>query len=119
MQILVVDDVSVMRDLLSAVAATAFPDARIETAADLATGLACARGMAPLDLVLLDLGLPGCRGIDALLVFREAFPDAKIVVVSSHDAPDLIAAARAAGATDFLSKRTKAQDMVAALRAAA
>ena len=37
------------------------------------------------DLVLLDLGLPGKFGLDALRNFREVFPETPCVVISGQD----------------------------------
>ena len=103
MKILVVEDHPVVREVLIAVASSAVKGSHVRAVADLESGLEAARA-APVDVVLLDLGLPGCEGIDALKRFREAFAQVVIIVVSSNDDSQVIAAALAAGADGYLPK---------------
>jgi DNA-binding NarL/FixJ family response regulator len=72
--------------------------------------------MARLDMVLLDLGLPDSQGLDGLLCFRADFPQAKIVIVSSQDNPEVIADALDLGASGFIPKRLGIPLMIAALK---
>ena len=58
------------------------------------------------DLVLLDLGLPGKFGLDALRDFRERFPDSPCVVLSGQDEPENVHGAIDIGAMGFISKRS-------------
>ena len=110
MNILVVEDQTVTRELMISVAHAAFPRATVRAAADLA------RSMARLDMVLLDLGLPDSQGLDGLLCFRADFPQAKIVIVSSQDTPELIADALNLGASGFIPKNLGIPGMIAALK---
>jgi DNA-binding NarL/FixJ family response regulator len=118
-KILVVEDQAVTRELMISVARAAFPGATVWSAADLASGLSSAGKMASLDIVLLDLGLPDSEGLDGLLCFRADFPQAKVVIVSSQDAPELIADALDVGASGFISKSQEIPGMVAALKVVA
>jgi DNA-binding NarL/FixJ family response regulator len=86
------------------VAHAAFPEATVQAAANLASALVDARSMAGLDMVLLDLGLPDSEGLDGLWYFRADFPHAKVVIVSSQDAPELITEALDLGASGFIAK---------------
>lgn len=119
MHVLVVDDVTVAREVLRAVACSAIDEAVVCTASSLEEALMVARGMAGLETVLLDLGLPGCEGVDALLRFKAAFPAARIIVVSADDSPGMIADAMRAGASGFVSKRGIPADMFEAIRVVA
>lgn len=56
------------------------------------------------DLVLLDIGLPGIDGIDGLLNVRQRWPQAAILMLSAHDRPELVRQALAKGACGFVSK---------------
>jgi DNA-binding NarL/FixJ family response regulator len=67
-------------------------------------------------MVMLDLGLPGCGGIESLLRFRKSYPDVRVVVVSSEDASTAIRGALAAGAAGFIPKTAGPKVMVNALR---
>jgi DNA-binding NarL/FixJ family response regulator len=117
--ILVVEDQTVTRELMISVAHAAFPGATVRAAADLASALSSARSKAGLDMVLLDLGLPDSQGLNALLRFRTDFPEAKVVIVSSQDDPEVIADALDAGASGFIPKRLGIPVMIAALKVVA
>jgi DNA-binding NarL/FixJ family response regulator len=68
-----------------------------------------------MDVVLLDLGLPGCRGIDALKRFRQAFPQVTIVVISSNEDSQVISDALEAGASGYIPKALTPAGIAAAL----
>lgn len=116
MQVLVVDDVAVTREVLRAVACSAIEDAVVSAASTLEDALAIARGLPKLEVVLLDLGLPGCNGIDALRRFKAAFPAPKIIVVSADDSSGLVADALQAGASGFVPKSEMRAGIPAAIR---
>jgi DNA-binding NarL/FixJ family response regulator len=69
------------------------------------------------DVVLLDCTMPGADAFDALPGLREVAPDARIVLVSGHDAADLRVASRSAGAVGYLTKETPARRLGAELSA--
>lgn len=75
--------------------------ARILEAAHLAQALALPDTV---DLVLLDIGLPGTGGIDGLASLRQRWPAAAIVMLSAHDRPELVRQALDKGASGFVSK---------------
>jgi DNA-binding NarL/FixJ family response regulator len=99
------------------VARSVVPEAQIHAETSLAEALERARELrADLELVLLDLGLPGCAGIEALTRFRVAAPTVRIVVISANEDPATVEAAIQAGAAGYIPKTTMPQQMVAALR---
>ena len=69
------------------------------------------------DLVLLDVRMPGADAFDVLPELRAAAPDARVVLVSGHNAADLRAASRSAGAVGYLTKDTPARYLSAELQA--
>jgi DNA-binding NarL/FixJ family response regulator/class 3 adenylate cyclase len=69
-----------------------------------------------IDLALLDLGLPGMSGVQALERFRAACEDIPVVVLSGHDDADTVKASIAAGAMGFIPKRAKREIMFMALK---
>lgn len=103
MNILVVEDHPMVREVLVAVARYVLRDSEVHAVGDLASALEAARAT-PMDAVLLDLGLPGCKGVDPVRRFKADFPSAAIVVVSSNEDRDVISAALEAGASDYLPK---------------
>lgn len=74
-----------------------------------------ARGAA-VDLVLVDLHMPGVDGMDALSAMRSAFGASAVVVLSSEDDPRVIRKAIEMGASGFVPKSSTPEVMVAALR---
>lgn len=66
--------------------------------------LALAQDVA-LDLVLVNLELPGGNGIEATRALRSRFPRCRVVVMSVNDSAALRGAALEAGAAAFVSKR--------------
>ena len=56
------------------------------------------------DWVLMDLILDNLDGIEACRIITSRYPDARIVMVTSHDSEPLRMAAREAGARDYLLK---------------
>jgi len=115
MNLLIVDDHPIVAEYLRAAASRAMPEAAVRTANRLEDALE-AMHADPADLVLLDLGLPGCGGIESLLRFRGEFPDSRVVVITSEDASVVIRGALAAGAAGFIPKTAGPQLMVNALR---
>ncbi len=69
------------------------------------------------DLVLLDLNLADCRGLQGLRQFREANPDARIAVFSATQDEFVVRQARALGAVGYVGKSSSApmHDMLAGL----
>jgi DNA-binding NarL/FixJ family response regulator len=103
MNILVVEDHPIVREVLVAVASYALRGSQVKAVADLESALEAARAT-PMDAVLLDLGLPGCRGVDSVKRFKAAFPRVVIVVVSSNEDSQVVADALEAGASGYLPK---------------
>lgn len=115
MNVLIVDDHPIVAEYLRGAAGRAVPDAVVRLAGDLETAFESMQD-SPAQMVLLDLGLPGCGGIESLLRFRRAFPEARIVVITSEDERRVIRGALAAGAAGFIPKTAGPQVMINALR---
>jgi DNA-binding NarL/FixJ family response regulator len=113
--VLIVDDHPIVAEYLRGAAGRAIPDAVVRLAGDLEAALESMRD-SPADMVMLDLGLPGCGGIESLVRFRKSYPDARVVIVSSEDGSAAIRGALAAGAVGFIPKTAGPKVMVNALR---
>jgi CheY-like chemotaxis protein len=88
----------------------------VDGAATGASALERARQRVP-DLIVLDLGLPDMDGLQVIAGVRE-FSAVPILVISARDAETAEAAARAAGADDYLTKPFEIGQLVGRVRAA-
>jgi two-component system, NarL family, response regulator NreC len=70
-----------------------------------------------LDILLLDVTLPGRSGIEVLPQLLEAAPGMKVLMLSLHDDPAYVRGALAAGAHGYLLKDAAGEDLVKALHA--
>jgi DNA-binding NarL/FixJ family response regulator len=116
MNILIVEDHPMVREVLGSVAREAFGEPSIDTAGSCAEGVAKLRAAEVLDMVLLDLGLPDSSGLDTLRRFRRARAEAPLVAFSENDDPSCALAAMADGARGYLSKALTRPVISAALR---
>ena len=71
------------------------------------------------DVILLDINLPGINGIECIGKIKALLPDSKIVMLTIVDKPKVIFNALRAGASGYLLKNAKVDDIIAAVRAAA
>lgn len=115
MRALVIDDHPLIHEIMPAVLRRALGEVHVSTEATLESGLERAAAEGP-DLVLLDLGLPGCDGIDAVSRFRLRFPELPFVVLSGNLDRESILGALDAGAMGYIPKTSKPDVMVAALK---
>jgi DNA-binding NarL/FixJ family response regulator len=68
------------------------------------------------DLVLLDLAMPGVRGFSGLLYLRAQFPGIPVIVVSATEEPGVIRRCMEFGASGFLPKTLGVEIMRTAIR---
>ncbi|MBD2212797.1 response regulator transcription factor [Nostoc linckia FACHB-104] len=73
----------------------------------------------PLDVVLLDVGLPGIGGIEACKQIKQRNPQLPVLVLTSHSQKPLIARLIEAGAQGYCLKGVAAEKLVLALRSVA
>ena len=87
-------------------------------AADGAGAIEQAASLRP-DVVVMDLVMPGVDGIDATVRIKASNPDVEVVAITSFVEEARIVAALEAGASGFLLKDAEADELAAAIRAAA
>jgi two-component system nitrate/nitrite response regulator NarL len=116
---LVVTTQSSIHDPLGAVLREAFPGIVVHRQTSLEGALTHVRRTARMDLVLVDLALPGCSRLEALTYLRNKLPPCRIVVLSLLDARAQILSALRAGAAGYLPRGCARNIMIAALRLAA
>ena len=69
-----------------------------------------------LDLILLDLDMPGINGLNAIQTLLSTQPDTPIVMISAHEEISVINKALAKGVKGFIPKTTPAEVTLSALR---
>jgi DNA-binding NarL/FixJ family response regulator len=116
MEVLIVDDDPLLREILAAVVRNAVVGATVVAVKDLEAAFRRLAHFQPPGLALLDLGLPGQAGLDALKRFRWKFSGVPVVVVSANEDPRAIRVALDAGAAGYIPKSTPADVMVEAIR---
>jgi DNA-binding NarL/FixJ family response regulator len=114
--ILIVDDHPLFVEALKLVIQGAFPDALVSEATSLDSARATLEKSRPFDLVLLDLSMPGTRGLDGLIELRSRYPKQPIVVVSALEDPRIIHEVMTCGAAGFISKSTRGSDLGRAIK---
>lgn len=70
------------------------------------------------DVVLMDVRLPDCDGIDGARKIKEISPDARILILTAYSDVDVMARAASAGAAGFIPKETPLADILHAIRTA-
>jgi len=71
----------------------------------------------PVDVVLLDVRMPGLGGLEALEVITKDLPQVRVIMLSMHDEPAYVRRAVELGASGYLLKRTGREELARALRA--
>ncbi len=67
------------------------------------------------DLLMLDLAMPGVEGFSGLLYFRAQHPTVPVVIVSANDDPNVIRRAIGFGASGFIPKTVDMETIAAAI----
>lgn len=70
------------------------------------------------DLLLLDLGLPGCSGLDILRAIRGSKQDIPVIIITARDGMDDKIAGLDLGADDYLVKPFNTKELSARIRCA-
>jgi DNA-binding NarL/FixJ family response regulator len=113
-RVLLVDDDDLMRAGLKAVLSS---DDAIEIVGEAGNGrsaIAEARAQRP-DVVLMDVRMPDLDGISATREVLAVSPEIKIAILTTFEQDDYIFGALNAGASGFLLKRTKPEELIAAI----
>ena len=67
------------------------------------------------DVVVMDVIMPGKNGIDACQEIMELLPDTRVIVLTAATEEDAVIDAVAAGATGYLQKYSRPEELVEAV----
>jgi DNA-binding NarL/FixJ family response regulator len=114
-RVLIVDDDKLMRAGLRAVLSS---DESIEVVGEVADGRGASDAVGRLnpDIVLMDVRMPEVDGITATREVLDAYPDVRVLIVTTFEQDDYVFGALAAGASGFLLKRTSPEQLIAAIK---
>jgi DNA-binding NarL/FixJ family response regulator len=113
--ILVVDDHAVVRQGVRQILSEQFRDATIGEAASAQEMMEQLR-LHNWDVVVLDVGMPGKSGLDALKELKQASPKLPVLVLSAYPEDQLARRMLKAGAAGYLNKDSAPNELVRALR---
>jgi DNA-binding NarL/FixJ family response regulator len=71
------------------------------------------------DVVMMDINMPDLSGLDAVELFRERFPQARLLMLSMHDSREYISTAVMYGASGYILKDVSTSEIIAAIEAVA
>jgi DNA-binding NarL/FixJ family response regulator len=116
-RVLLADDHALFREGLAGII-TAQPDFEVVgEAGDGLEALVKAQELVP-DLILMDIGMPGCDGLEATRRIKQELPAVTIVMLTVRDEEEKLFEAIKNGAQGYLLKNMRSQEILALLRGA-
>ncbi|MBL0711514.1 MAG: response regulator transcription factor [Colwellia sp.] len=103
-KILVADDHPLFRGAVMDIISQTFPNSEVFESEDIDSTLAFAKENNDIDLILLDLNMPGMSGLTGLLDLRNQHPTTPVVIISAETEKQVILQTIAYGAVGFIAK---------------
>ncbi len=116
LKVLVIDDHPLVQEGVAAALESLGHDVNVISAADSEQGLTAAAANPDIDLVLLDLALPGMSGLGLISALHQRFPSLPVVVLSAMEDPENVRHAIAAGAMGFVPKSAQTRVLIEVLQ---
>lgn len=114
-KILIADDHPLFREAIHNVISDGFPGSEVMETADLDSALALTQEHDDLDLILLDLNMPGMHGLNGLITLRNEAPTIPVVIVSAEQDKQIVLQAITYGAVGFITKSSPRSQMTEAI----
>ena len=112
---LIADDHPLFREALIGALTLLFESAEFIQSGSLDSTLEALANNKDIDLVLLDLQMPGCENFYGVIRVSEDYPNTPVAVVSASDSIEIISRVMSFGAKGFISKSTPSKQMAEAL----
>ncbi len=115
MKILLADDHALFRDAITHYIESAEPDARMIPARDFPGVTKALAANGDVDLIMLDLRMPGMNGLKGLETLRKNYPDIPVVLLSGFAEKADVSGAMALGACGYFPKTLSGKNMLQAI----
>jgi DNA-binding NarL/FixJ family response regulator len=115
-KILIADDHPLFREAIHNVISDGFPGSEVMETADLDSALVLTQEHNDLDLILLDLNMPGMHGLNGLINLRNEAPTIPVVIVSAEQDKQVVLQAITYGAVGFITKSSPRVQMTEAIQ---
>ncbi|WP_185233909.1 response regulator transcription factor [Teredinibacter franksiae] len=113
----VADDHPLFRNAILGVIQRHYPDAVVSQSTNLDTTIQELENNDDIDLLLLDLHMPGSTDLFGLIMVREKFPSTPVAIISAVEESGTISRAMGHGACGYIPKSCSPQDIQAAIKA--
>jgi len=115
-RVFLTDDHAVLRAGLKALLNA---EADMQVVGEAADGSACIRQVMLLkpDVVLLDINMPRCNGLEALDKMHRLAPQCRVLALTMHDDPVYLRQVLASGGAGFVLKQAASDELLSAIRA--
>jgi DNA-binding NarL/FixJ family response regulator len=117
LHLLIADDHPLVRQALVQAIHSELPTARFNEASTLDETLALLDADSDVDLLLLDLNMPGMQGFSGLFYLRSAYPHVAVVMISATENESVVRRAIDYGAAGFIPKSAPIDTIRSAVRA--
>ncbi|ALS98215.1 response regulator transcription factor [Lacimicrobium alkaliphilum] len=114
---LIADDHPLFREALAGALQQRFSPLELVQSDSLDSTLACMQQHDDLDLVLLDLHMPGSGDLYGLIRVRQDFPMVPVAVISGSENPQVVAKVMSFGALGFIPKSSSSEQIAGAINA--
>jgi DNA-binding NarL/FixJ family response regulator len=115
-KILIADDHPLFREAIHNVISDGFPGSEVMETADLDSAMELTQQHDDLDLILLDLNMPGMHGLNGLINLRNEAPTIPVVIVSAEQDKQVVLQAITYGAVGFITKSSPRAQMTEAIQ---
>ena len=114
-RILIVDDHPLFREALKQAVSGGVANARVSLAGSLDQATALLDTDDDIDLVLLDLRMPGVQGLSGLIYLRAQYPNVPVALITAADDHGLVQKALNLNACGFIPKTAGIETIIAAV----
>ena len=113
--IIIADDHPLFRDAIKAVILSKFPDCNLYDTYDLDSTLDLISERMDIDLILLDLNMPGMDAFNGLIKIRNQHPEIPVAIVTAEEDKETVLQSITYGAVGYIAKSTNSKKIAEAL----